>query len=860
MRLFSQFIVRHLARERLRAGATVVGLALGIAVIVAIRIANLSSIRAFESAVDTVAGRTSLEIVSAGIGFDEHRLIDLAWLRRYGAVSPIIEGDALARAADGSGETLRVLGVDIVRDRPIRDYRVFDSAQSPDSSRPRQLLSLLLDPGSIVLTEAYARRHHLRVGDSVEFSLAGRIEQFRVRALLSAEGPARVLDGNFALMDIAAAQLAFDRLGYIDRVDIRLRDDVSVDRAEQEIAGKLPAGLTVQRPERRGRQVEKMLEAFQFNLAALSYIALLVGLFLIYNTIAISVIARREEIGTLRALGTSRRLVLGMFLGEAVLLAIAGCSAGVMLGPLLARAAVQLTSRTVNVLYVSAAATPTGLEWSHVALAFGVGIPLSLLAAALPAIEASRVPPTTAMRGSDRVIVRYLFSARQLIAPALLLILAWGLSTLGPVGGRPLFGFAAALALVFGGAFLVQPALDLMTRALRRPLIRLFAIEGRLAYSSLAGAIPRIAISVAALAVSLAMMVAVAVMVGSFRDTVIYWVSQTFKADLFIAPARGSRVGQPATLAPEVEQAVMNHPGVAAVDRFRGLSIVYGDTISTLGAGDFAVLLDHGNLLFKKPTDGRAALKDSIDRDAVLISESFAMKHRLGVGSRVDLPTPSGPAAFTVSAIYYDYSSDRGMVVMDRRTFARHYGNERPTSLSVYLKPGAVPDLVREELMSALGGEYRLFIHTNASLREQVLRIFDATFAITYALEAIAIFVAIMGVAGTMVTLMLERRRELAVLRLIGADHRQLRRMVLIEAGLIGAVGQGLGTAIGLLLSLVLIYVINVQSFGWTIQFHLPAVFLVQASALVLAATTASGVFPARFVSRLRPADEVIEE
>lgn len=868
MRLFRQFILRHLAQERLRAGATIFGIALGIAVIVAIQMANASSIRGFEQALDLVAGRTTLEVVGPVVGVDERRLADIAWLRDYGVVSPVIDADVQVRPSDGSAETVRVLGVDLLRDRPLRDYVVTSrpasrpetSAEAREAGTDPDLLASLFDVDAIVLTTSFAERHGVRVGDTVELSLGDRLRNFRVRGLLAAEGPARALGGNFGLMDIGTAQLAFDRLGYLDRLDVRLNARVPVDEAERAIAARLPQGLLVQRPEQRGQQVEKMLDAFQFNLSALSYIALLVGLFLVYNTVAISVIARREEIGTLRAIGTTRRTVLTLFLGEAVVLAIAGCLVGLALGPLLARGAINLTSRSVNILYVAAAAAPGGLEWRHVALAFLVGIPLSLLAAAVPAVEAMQVPPTAAMRSSNRLEHRYRPGMRQLALPIVLLLIAWGLAQLGPIGRRPVFGFASGLALVLGAAFLVPIALYLATSLGALVMTPVFRVEGRLAHANVSGSIPRIAISVAALAVSLSMMVAVAVMVGSFRETVSYWVAQTLRADLFVAPARTSRTGTHATLSPEVEQIVRAHPSVAAVDRFRMLDVPVGDALAILGTGDYSVLIAHGNLLFKAPSDGKAAMRQAIGMDAVVASESFAARHGLAVGDSVPLPTPAGSRPFRVAAIYYDYSSDRGVVVMDHGTFTRHFGEQRPSSLAVYLKAGADPADVRTGLLRQAGDRYRLFIHTDAAIRTQVLRIFDSTFAITYALESIAIAVAIMGVAGTMLTLVLERRKELAMLRLIGADRGQVRRMVLIEAAIIGAVGQGLGIGIGLLLSLVLIYVINVQSFGWTIQFHLPGTFLVQSTALVLIATALSGIIPARLATRLEPVEEIGEE
>ena len=851
MTLFRQFIVRALLRDRPRTVVTVVGLTLGVAVVVAIRLANASSIRGFETALDVVAGKTSLEIVGAGVGVPETQLRDLGWLRDYGRVSPVIDRIARVRAPDGTEYPVRVLGVDVLRDRPFREYRLLKFARDGRDPRPQELLALLLDPTSVVLTQRFAGRHAIELDTPVQLIIGDRVHGAVVRGLLLDEGPARVVDGQLALMDIATAQLLFDRLGWLDRVEIQLFDAETIDAAEGAIATRLPDGLRVQRPAQRGRQVERMLAAFHFNLTALSYIALVVGLFLVYNTVAVSVITRRREIGTLRALGATRRLVRRLFLGEAALLAMVGVGLGLPAGWLLAQAAVRLTSTTVNALYITSAATVPALSAGDLLLACAVAIPLALAGAAIPSAEAAGVTPIAAVRDVDR-FVRDRGVPRRSAALAMLLFGAgWWLSTREAVGGLPVFGLGAALMVVFGAAALVPALLELLRRV-RLPW-RWFGLEGLLAHANLSASVSRLAVSVAALVVSLAMLAAIAIMVGSFRDTVDYWVGQTLQGDLFVATADRAPLGPAVTISAATERRLAAHHAVAALDRFSHVDLSYGPNrdLIILGAGDFEVLLEHGGLLLKTPTDGRAAMRRAVGADAVVVSESFAIKHDVAVTDRIEFDTPQGARPFQVVAVYYDYSSDRGLVVMDRTTFARHYGAQRPTGLTLYLVPDADPEAVREELLAGAGPDHRLFIRTNAALRAEVLRIFDATFAITYALEAIAIFVAIIGVAATLVTLTLERRRELAMLRQLGAGRGQIRRMVVIEAAMLGMLSQGVGLPVGVMLSLILIYVVNVQSFGWTIQFHLPLGFLAQSTLLIAVTTALAGLYPARIATRL---------
>jgi putative ABC transport system permease protein len=880
-RLFRQFIVRHLAQDPVRTLTTVAGIALGIAVVIAIQLTNASSVRGFETALDTVSGKASIEITAPG-GIDETLLPSLDWLREFGPASPVIEGDMVLVTADAPvgrrvsrTEAVKVLGVDILQDQTIRDYGVaaYMSGETPVERSEedgqalalssQSFLTLLTSPQSIVITEKLARRRGYALGSEIHLLAGDRVGTYIVRALLEDKGPARVMDGSFVLMDIAAAQLAFDRLGRIDRLDVQIAHvagaldtsraptSAELSAAEAAIGDRLPKGLTATTPSRRGRQVEKMLSAFHLNLSALSWVALVVGLFLVYNTATVSVLTRRDEVGMLRALGVTKRQIAGLFLAEAAVMGLVGTGLGLGLGRVIADAAVGVTSATVSTLYIASAAAPPALTAAHIALAFAIGLPLSLLAALVPALEASRVPPMAAMRGSDRLASRLRLRVRSLALPALVLAGAGLLTQFGPVDGRPLFGYASAFAIIIGASLLVPAIVFAAARTIGRPFARLFGVEGRLALAHFTAAIPRLSISIAALSVALAMMVAIAIMVGSFRETVVYWVGQTLQADLFIGPGVQPTTGSGQSLSPSILDTVRVHPDVAAVDTFRNLDLVYHDNLVVLGAGQFEVMQSHGSLLFKAPADGRAALAGAAGADAVLVSEAFANKYGAAPGVTLQLSTPAGERPFTVAAVYYDYAIDRGIVVMDLPTFVRHYGERPATSAAAYLRAGADPERVRQDILATMDDGHRAFVYTNRALRAEVLRIFDSTFAITYALEIIAIAVAMLGVAGTLLTLVLERRRELMMLRLVGALKRQVQRVVVLEATLIGATSMGIGLVVGVALSIVLVYVINVQSFGWTIQFRVPVTFLAQVSILVVVATALSGLIPARRATRV---------
>jgi putative ABC transport system permease protein len=517
---------------------------------------------------------------------------------------------------------------------------------------------------------------------------------------------------------------------------------------------------------------------------------------------------------------------------------------------MMANAAVRATSTTVETFYLAIVNSdvPRTLSGGEMVLAVGVTLLLALGAAATPALEAARVSPVEAIRGAERLQGSVRGSWRGFATACLLLGCGAVLSRGAPVNGVPLFGYFAALALVLGGVFLTPGVLWLLCRGggqLLTRLLRALQIESLLAGANLRAAIPRIAISVGALAVSFAMMVAVSVMIGSFRETVVYWIGQTLRADIYARPLTRVSAIADGDIDPAAIDLIAGDPAVAAIDAFSAQQVNFQGELISLAGGDFSVLLAYGRLLFKSPANASERLRRAIGQDAVTVSESFALRFGKQPGDVIELPTPRGFRPFTISAVFYDYSHNRGLVVMDRATYGRYFPAARPNSLSIYLRPDAEVEDVRQRLATVVGERYQVVFNTNLALREEVLRIFDSTFAITYALELIAIVVASLGVLSTLMTLIVERRREFALLSLLGATRAQIRRMLVIEAVYIGGAGQLIGVFIGVVLSVLLIYVINVQSFGWTIQFHLPLGFLLQSTLLILLAAAAAGFYPA---------------
>jgi putative ABC transport system permease protein len=840
--LFARLILRPLCREPARGLLSLAGVALGVAVMLAIQLANRGALGGFSAAIDAVAGRAALQISCPPLGIEEERFAELAWLREFGVAAPVVEADVVARTGDGE-EVLRVLGIDALRDPALREYAL----QNAPVVAGLDLMRFLSRPDTLLLTRGFAGRHGLRAGDQLTLLAGDRRREGEVSAVIGGDSP--LAEQALAIMDLAHAQLLLDRPGRLDRIDLRLHDGLAVEQVEQQVRARLPVGLQVDRPQRRSAAVETMLAAFHFNLTMLSGIALLVGLFLIHNTIAVAVMTRRREIGLWRTLGLTRGQVLRCFLGEALLLGLGGALLGVPLAKLLAEGAVALTATTVDTLYVATAARVPALDSWHWLAAVGIAVPLALMAAAVPALEASRVSPVEALRDDSALSGHGPSRLRGRLVLAALVALAGFLAALQrPVAGLPLWGYGACLAAIVVMALLTPVLLRTAATLLHGTMGRLLGIEGRLAAAQIRASAPRLAVSVAALAVSLALAAAIAIMVGSFRQTVHLWIDQSMGADLYVRPGTPARSRGVPTLSQATLDALTGHPALAAADAYCALDLPFRDRVIKLGTGDFAVQIEHGRMVMKTAGDPKQMLRQAREKGEIFVSESLAMRFGVREGGWLELPTPKGAQVFRIAGQFYDYSSDSGTVSMDRALFETWFGVCRPTHLALYLKPGTDPEAVRRELLSTLEGRGLVSVFTNEGLRAEVLRIFDATFAITWALEIIAILVAMAGVAATLLTLVLERRAELRLLHFAGASAGQLRRTILIESGLLGALSQALGLVVGLLLSLLLIHVINPQSFGWSMRFHVPWGLLAGATALTVLGTMLAGFWPARRV------------
>jgi len=848
----------HALQRPFRALLSIAGVALGVLASVAIGTANMQVLRSFEQAVTTVAGPATLEIAGHELGVDETIMTAVRAVEGVVSAAPVIEEAVVVTQGTSPGQTLEILGLDLLSEARTRGFQILEA-------ETEAALEALLAPDALYLGRQVAADWNLGVGSIIEGTVGGRLIRLRVVGLIHNEAARSSLWDRLAVMDIAAAQLLFQSIGRLDRIELVTTPDRPLDDIAASLRAVLPPHLVVQRPTQRTEQVENMVWAFQLNLAIMSWVGLLVGTFLIYNTIAFVVTQRRREIGIYRALGMTEWRVAGLFLLEAGLLGLLGGLLGGLGGIWLARSLVSLVSRTISDLYVPVTSGGLMLSMDIVTLAAvakGVllGTVVSMVGALGPSVEAARTVTVRALAPGDYESTHRLRAGLCGWIGLVLMALAGLCSLMGPVGDLPLFGYIATLCVLGSLSFLAP--LCIQALGMRRPrqesqTMMLGGSLRHIAADQAARHPGRNSVTVSALMVGLSIMIGVAVMVRSFRDTVEVWVDETVMADLVVAPQawlQGKQVGQASSALPGTWRATLSAiDGIAAVDALREVSVdVDGQRVALvsrdlqLHAQRSRYRMIHG--------DSTVALRRAAETGGVLLSEVLATRLRLHEGSKVLITTPAGAVSVSVEGVFYDYATDGGKIVIDRAWYQREWHDDRVSVFPIYLDAGVDAEQVRQSIVTHVTGKDGTtvppLVIRNHELRKEILEIFDRSFVLTYVLEAIAVLVAVLGIVNTLVTAVLERRREFATLRAIGAGARQVERLVLWEAAYLGLIGAVLGVVGGLLLALLLIHVVNKQSFGWTIQMTVPGGLILQAVGLALTAALVAGYFPARWAAR----------
>lgn len=842
MKLLRRASLRHLLRHPAQLSLSVLGVALGVAVVVAMDLAIQSSREAFRTSTETVAGRATHSVVAAVGGVDDEVFTRIRLEAGLREAAPVVEGIASSPALPGMA--LRVLGVDPFSEGPFRPFLAGGSSGVDVSA----LLTVL---GGTILSSPTAAEAGVAPGDRLTVRVEGRDRELPVVGVLDPmDRLARSGLRDLLVMDVASAQEVLGSVGRLSRIDLRVPVGPEGDAVLARVSAVLPEGLRIEATGTRTAALTGMIRAFDLNLTALSLLGLVFGMFLIYNAMTFSVVQRREMLGSLRALGVTRREVVTGVLREAAWVGSAGAVIGVAFGVLMGRGLVHMVTRTINDLYFVVSVDGLSLPLPVLVKGAALGLGATLLAALPPALEAANAPPRVAQLRSMVESAARRAVPRAAVAGAGVFVAGAALLAI-PTQALPV-SFAALFLIILGMALVVPLGTVALVGLLRPWLARGAGILGTMASRGVVTALSRTAPAVASLVVAVSVTVGLGIMIQSFRGTLTRWLGGTLQADVYVSLPSTQASRAEGTLDAGVLDALGSHPSVAGWSTYRGVELTGTDGVVRLVALD---LHPRGEASFDFLAGGGAeTFRAFRTASAVLVSEPFAYRRGLSVGDTVTLPVARGVGRYPIAGIFYDYASDQGVVMMARRTYDLAFDDPGVTSLGLFLDEGADAEAVVRELTRRVPPGQTLSVRTNVALREGSLEVFDRTFQVTAVLRLLSFVVAFVGVLSALMALELERGRELGVLRANGLTPHQLWRLVITQTGIMGVVAGVLAVPMGLVLSWVMIYVVNKRSFGWTLRMEVGPDVLIQALVLAVAGALAAGLYPAWRMSRTSPA------
>jgi putative ABC transport system permease protein len=837
---------RYLLGHVWQSALMVIGITMGVAVVIGIDMANESANRAFDLSTEAITGRATHYVSAGSQGIPEQVYVDLRLSGISIPSAPLIT-DYITSPQLGD-LPLQVLGIDPFAEAPFRNFLSADEGITMPG-----LSAFFTQPGSVFISGDLAERYNIDLDAALQIAYAGRIATGKVAGILQPREALtrRSLSGTM-IMDIASAQELFGRTGIIDRIDLILPD--GSNELLNAIQEQLPPGVLVQAVSIRNGTVQEMTAAFRVNLTALSLLAMVVALFLIYNTMTFSVIQRRPLFGTLRCLGVTRQEIFLMVIGEALGIGALGAILGTLLGILMGRGTVSLVTQTINDLFF--VTTVRDIPIPVISLVKGnlLGIVATAVTAAFPAWEAASVPPRSALSRSG--LESKAHETVRWVGAAGVAVILVGAGILWIPTNDLVVSFIGTFACVIGLAMLTPIITIWLMRAASRVTSLIWGTLGRMAPREVVNAISRTSIAVAALMVAVAVTIGVSLMVNSFRSTVVTWMNQILHGDIYIS-APGSTVSQPTyPIDPQVIAILESWESVQRVDLLQS---------AVVDSPEGPIQISANN----NPNDGLEQIYlaaeyppekiwEAVQGGAVLVSEPLA--NRLGLperGAELSLYTQKGLKTFPVAGIYYDYASTQGNAILSLEVYRQYWDDDQIAAVAMILEPGQDLEAVSRGLETALSGVQRVLVRPNQALRAETLEIFDRTFAITAALQLMTTFVAFVGVLSAMMSLQLDKKRQLGILRAIGLTARQLWGLVVLETGLMGSVAGLFAMPTGYILAVILIYIINRRSFGWTLQMQLDPTPFIQAFVIAVAASLLAGLYPAHRIMNQKTAEAI---
>jgi putative ABC transport system permease protein len=829
-----RIFLSSLRRRPFATGLTLLAIALGVALGLAVQLIHSAALDELGRGIRLLSGEADLQVVGPQAGFDDTVYLRLAQHPDVAAASPLLEIEA---RLPGRDETLRIFGVDLFRVAQVTppllpvvdgvgDADAASLAGGPASEGADQFGALR--PDALFLSPAAAVKLGLAPGEDLAVQVGLSEKRLRIAGSVPGAGVGQAL----AVMDIAAAQQVFDRIGRLSRIDLRLAPGIERGPAQRRLDAALPPGVGVLTPADAESEVLGLSRAYRVNLTMLAAIALVTGGFLVFSAQLLAVVRRRREFALLRAIGLDRGSLRRGLLAEGAVLGLIGGLIGVVLAYVMTALAFQVVGGDLGAGFFRGVAPQLRVEPILTLVYLGLGVFAGLAGAWLPAREAVRMIPARGLHSGDEAEV---YRAQPRWGAALgTLALAGLLCFFPPINGIPVFGYLA-VALILAGSVLALPGATPWAMRLLGPGR---SVLWRLARARLAAAPGQAMVAGAGVVASVALAVSMVIMVASFRDSLDDWLSGMLPADVYLRASSSSASGY---LDPEAIEQVAALPGVVGVRPVRFETVRIDEVKAAIALIARPVQNTSGLPLVAGSL--RPILEASADPPA-WISEALADRLGLGVGERVVLPLGDRIQPFLIAGIWRDYARQQGAIVVELSDFRALTGDTRANDLGLFLSEGTDPTEVMTAVRTPLGDRVSEMI-LPSQLRAMILEVFDRTFLVTYLMQAVAVMIGLFGIGTTFAALAASRRQELGILRHLGLRRRQIGTLLATEAALTAAVGVGIGLAAGGAIGVVLIEVINRQSFHWSMEIQLPigtlAVFSLSLILLAALAARLSG-------------------
>ncbi len=826
----------------------IVGIALGVAVVIAIDLAMESSLKSFNEAGKAFSGTATHRIVASDGGLDEKLYTRLRVEQGIANLSPVVTG--YVKLAQPDEESFRLIGID-----PLIEKSLHSGWQNEKKEKfPSDILTrLMTEPNTALLSDKTAQRLHLQINDQFTVITDQGPQLLKIIGLLTSnDAVSEQVLAKLIITDIATAQELLGLFGRLNSIEVLIEKQASETLAA--IQKVLPGSALLVSIESQTESMREMTRAFSINLKALGLLSLLVGMFLIYNTMTFLVMQRRRLIGSLRLLGVTRQQIFKLIIGEALLLAIIGTLLGIVLGIALGQGLLYLISGTINAIYFRIDAASLMITPLQIGKGVLLGISATLLAVLPPAFEATRLSAVKVLSRSQLES-----SSRRLIKTVGLIsfVLIFGGLAMALFSGKSInFGLTSIFLILLGFGLLTPVLTLLLMKLIERLFGRFLGILGRLPVRMVSAEISRTGIAIAALMIAVSATIGMDLMIGSFRQTVAQWVHSSLPADLYVSLPGEKMTAGKALADHRLKEEIANLDGVQMLSSALHTKLIADDQLTKISVFELNEKSKQG-FIFKHKVDDN--LWDRFETHlTVIVTEPYAYHHAVKIGQKIRLKTDQGELPFEVIAIYADYSGDQGHLAMSRQNYQRYWPDLGYSGIGVYAREGADLKQLESKISKLLTAQQS--VKSNQEIYQASMIVFEQTFTITETLRWLSAAIAFVGVFSALMALQFERTRQLGILRAIGITSRQLTVLIISETGLMGLVAGLLAIPVGFIVAYVLIFVVYQRSFGWTMAFYFDSGVLYQGLALAFVAALLAGVFPAMKMAQTNPAEALRTE